>query len=98
MSVNDIETAFSAKLEAFGTLEATVKFDFSGETLFIDGTKQPAVMSDADEDADCTLGISVDDLQSILNGELDPTMAFMTGRLKVKGSTTVAMKLADLMK
>jgi putative sterol carrier protein len=98
MSVNDIETAFRGKLEAFGTLDATVKFDFSDEILFIDGTRQPAVMSNADEDADCTLGISVDDLQAILSGELDPTMAFMTGRLKVKGSTTVAMKLADLIK
>jgi len=98
MSVNDIETAFRTKLDAFGELDATVKFDFSGETLFIDGTKQPAVMSNADEEADCTLGISAEDLMSILSGDLDPTMAFMTGRLKVKGSTSIAMKLADLIK
>jgi putative sterol carrier protein len=98
MSVNDIETAFRSRLDAFGTLDATVKFDFSGETLFLDGTVQPAVLSHADEDADCTLGISADDLMSILKGALDPTMAFMTGRLKVKGSTNVAMKLADLIK
>jgi putative sterol carrier protein len=66
--------------------------------LFIDGTKQPAVMSSADDDADCTLSITPDDLQRILDGELDATMAFMTGKLKVKGSTSVAMKLAEALK
>jgi putative sterol carrier protein len=55
-------------------------------------------MSSADDDADCTLSITPDDLQRILDGELDATMAFMTGKLKVKGSTSVAMKLAGALK
>jgi putative sterol carrier protein len=98
MSVKDIETDFRTRLDKFGELGATVKFDFATEMLFIDGTKQPAVMSSADDDADCTLSITPDDLQRILDGELDATMAFMTGKLKVKGSTSVAMKLAGALK
>jgi putative sterol carrier protein len=98
MSVSDIEATFRTKADAFGSLGATVKFDFSTEVLFVDGSKKPAVFSSEDEDADCTLSISADDLQAILNGELDPTMAFMTGRLKVKGSTAIAMQLAGILK
>jgi putative sterol carrier protein len=98
MSVKDIETAFGRKLDQFSTLDATVKFDFSTEVLFVDGTKKPAVLSSADEEADCTIGITPEDLERIIGGELDPTMAFMTGRLKVKGSTAVAMKLSEVLK
>jgi putative sterol carrier protein len=29
---------------------------------------------------------------------MDPTMAFMTGKLKVTGSTGIAMKLANVLK
>jgi putative sterol carrier protein len=34
----------------------------------------------------------------MLNGALDPTMAFMTGKLKLTGSTGIAMKLAGLLR
>jgi putative sterol carrier protein len=98
MSVSDIEAAFRTRSVELGELDATVKFDFSTEVLFIDGTKQPAVVSSENEDADCTLSITPADLQAILNGDLDPTMAFMTGKLKVKGSTAVAMQLAGILK
>ena len=98
MSVSDIESAFGAKLVQFSELGATVKFDFSTDVLFIDGTTSPATLMHADNDADCTLTITPEHLQKILDGELDATMAFMTGKLKVKGSTTVAMKLAGLLK
>ena len=98
MSVSDIESALRPKLGAMSELGATVKVDFATDQLFIDGTKSPATLTHAEEDADCTLTISADDLQKILDGELDATMAFMTGKLKVKGSTTVAMKLAGLLK
>ena len=98
MSVSDIEGTLRPKLGQMSELGATMKIDFGDDRLFIDGTKSPAVMTHADEDADCTLSVSAEDLQKILDGELDATMAFMTGKLKVKGSTTVAMKLAGLLK
>ncbi len=98
MSVSDIEGALRPKLGQMSELGATVKVDFGTDHLFIDGTQSPATLTHADEDAACTLSISADDLQKILDGELDATMAFMTGKLKVKGSTNVAMKLAGLLK
>jgi len=98
MSVSEIEAALRARETEFGSLGATVKIDFSTEVMFIDGTVTPALFSSKDEDADCTLTISPDDLQSILNGQLDATMAFMTGKLKVKGSTAIAMQLAGILK
>ncbi|MEJ0045139.1 MAG: SCP2 sterol-binding domain-containing protein [Rhodospirillales bacterium] len=98
MSVSEIEAAFASRLDQFGDLGATVKFDFGDDRLWIDGTQKPAVMSHEDKDAECTLTITPDNLIAIQQGKLDPTMAFMTGKLKVKGNTAIAMKLSSVMK
>ncbi len=98
MSVSEIENIFSSRLDQFGELGSKLKFDFGDDRLFIDGTQKPAVMSHEDHDADCTIGITPDDLMKIMNNQLDATMAFMTGKLKVKGSTAIAMKLSSVLK
>jgi putative sterol carrier protein len=98
MSISDIETAFAARLDQFSELGAKLKFDFGDDKLFIDGTQSPAVMTHEDEDADCTIVITPDNLEKVMHGQLDPTMAFMTGKLKVKGSTAIAMKLSSVLK
>lgn len=98
MSVSEIEAAFASRLEQFGDLGATVKFDFGDDRLWIDGTQKPATMSHDDKDAECTLTITPENLIAIQQGKLDPTMAFMTGKLKVKGNTGIAMKLSSVMK
>lgn len=98
MSVSEIESAFASRLDQFGDLGATVKFDFGDDRLWIDGTQKPAVMSHEDKDAECTLTITPDNLIAIQQGKLDPTMAFMTGKLKVKGNTAIAMKLSSILK
>ncbi|GAN76574.1 SCP2 sterol-binding domain-containing protein [Acidisphaera rubrifaciens] len=67
-------------------------------TLMLDGTARPPVVATgAGGAADCTLTLSAGDLAAILGGELDPTGAFMTGRLKIAGDTGLAMQLATLM-
>jgi len=41
--------------------------------------------------------MSADTLQGLLNGTQDPTLAFMTGKIKVNGSMGHALKLASLL-
>ncbi len=98
MSVTDIESAFASRLDKFSELGSKLKFDFGDDRLFVDGTQSPATMSHEDEDADCTIVISPDNLEKIMQGDMDPTMAFMTGKLKVKGNTSIAMKLSSVLK
>ena len=72
-----------------------VKFDFgSVGKLFIDGVAGKA--SNEDGAADATVSVSFDDFQKLAQGALDPTMAFMQGKLKVAGDMSVAMKLQSL--
>lgn len=46
-----------------------------------------------DDDADCTMRASAETLQDLLEGDLNPTAAFMSGKLAVEGDVSVAMKL-----
>lgn len=83
-------------------LSAKLADGFDGVAKFvIEG--EGAIMLDAsgvrsgDDEADVTLTASVGVFKAILDGEMNPTMAFMTGKLSVDGSMGLAMKLAAVL-
>lgn len=74
-----------------------VKFLVEDGTIFWDGTEHPPVIGTEDPgDANTTITISPENLQKLLGGKLDPTLAYMTGKLKVEGSMGVALKLTAM--
>lgn len=82
---------------AASALGKTLKFDFGDAgQVFIDGTGDANEVSTEDNDADCTIGLSTENMQSLMEGDLNPMMAFMSGKLKVDGDMGVAMKLQKL--
>lgn len=88
--INAAVTALTAKLN--GGFDGVAKFVIPGEG---------AIMMDAhgvragDEEADVTLTASTETFRAILDGDMNPTMAFMTGKLSVDGSMGLAMKLGS---
>lgn len=69
----------------------TAKFDIAGEgAIMMDSAGARA----ADEPADVTLSADAETFQAILQGETDPTGAFMSGKLAVDGDMAMAMQLA----
>ena len=50
-----------------------------------------------DQDTDCTLKLSLDNLGKLVQGKLNPMTAVMTGKLKVSGNPTIALKLKELL-
>ncbi|MFZ1469257.1 MAG: SCP2 sterol-binding domain-containing protein [Paracoccaceae bacterium] len=72
--------------------DGLAKFVIEGEgAIMLDASGARA----ADEDADVTMTASVEVFKAILDGDMNPTMAFMTGKLKIDGSMGQAMKLAS---
>lgn len=91
-----IRAAVKALNEKMGDegLEGTAKFVIEGEgSIVIDSNGARA----ADEDAEVTLTADADTFESILQGDLDPTAAFMSGRLSVDGDMALAMKLGSVL-
>jgi len=56
---------------------------------------QVSVAEGAD-DADTTISASQETFEKIVAGEQNPTTAYMTGKLKIKGDMGAAMKLQKL--
>lgn len=85
----------SSKIEGMNN---TYRFDVDGAGSWTvdvsDG--QVSVAQDGDGEADCTIAVSDDNFQKLVAGELNPTTAYMTGKLKIKGDMGAAMKLQKL--
>lgn len=90
-----MENALAAvknKLEG-AEIGASVKFSIDNEgSIMVDENG----IRIEDSDADCTLIANFETVSELMNGELSPTSAFMSGRLKVEGSMSIAMKLSNI--
>ncbi len=85
-------------LPQLASLGYKVKFALDGGTVvLVDATQAPPVLSREDADADCTIRLSEDRLQQLMDGRMSPTLAYTLGHIKVEGSLGVAMKLASLL-
>lgn len=73
-----------------GRFAGLAKFVIEGEgAIMLDGNGARA----ADEPADVTLSADAETFQGLLAGDLNPTAAFMQGRLTVDGDMGLAMQL-----
>ncbi|MEX3314876.1 SCP2 sterol-binding domain-containing protein [Sulfitobacter sp. PS-8MA] len=91
--VNEAVVVLNEKL-AGSDFDGTAKFDIEGEgSVMMDENGARA----GDEEADVTLSAEADTFQSILEGDTNPTSAFMSGKLKIDGDMGMAMKLAAVL-
>ncbi len=88
-----LNTAVSALNEKLGgSFDGSAKFVIEDEgAIVVDGDGARI----SDDETDVTLTADADTFQRMLEGELNPTAAFMTGRLKVDGSMGLAMQLGS---
>jgi putative sterol carrier protein len=94
MDMNAITELLRTRVGESSGLNATLKFDCGEDgVVVIDGKALPNTVDAADRETDCTVFITRENLVAMLNGELDPSTGFMTGKLRVSGDMSVALKL-----
>ncbi|RBI83852.1 sterol carrier family protein [Rhodosalinus halophilus] len=87
--IDEAVTAINAKVG--GGFDGSVKFVIEGEgSVMLDSEGARA----GDEPAEVTLTADADTFRQILDGDLNPTSAFMSGKLAVDGDMGKAMQLA----
>lgn len=86
-----IEAAIAILAPKFGGgFAGSAKVVIPGEgAIMIDGAGVRA----GDEEADVTMTAEAEVFQAILAGDMNPTAAFMTGKLSVEGNMGLAMQL-----
>lgn len=80
-------------------LGKVVKFDFGQDgVVVIDATVKPNRVHNNASVADCTLTQTIEDFAAMTDGSLAATSAFMSGRLKIEGDMSLAMRLDEALK
>jgi len=97
MDITDIRRELADKVKAIPPIGKVLKFKLDGSCIVIDGSGDSNELRDADEDANCTITMSIDTYLKLQRKEIKPMIATLTGKLKVKGDIGLAQKLKQLM-
>jgi putative sterol carrier protein len=72
-------------------------FDIEGAGTWTVKVEDGSVsVGEGDAGGDCTISTSAETFEKIVKGEQNPTAAYMSGKLKIKGDMGAAMKLQKL--
>lgn len=98
MSLDEIETKIRARLTDLTGLGARIKFNVEDTgIIMLDGKAMPPAVSREDGEAETTITISADNLAKLIDGGLNPTIAYTLGKLKIQGSMGYALKLSSML-
>ena len=94
MNFNEIDERIKTLAAQKGPMGVSFKFSFPGGIIVVnaDGT-----VSNENLDADCTIAATEETFSDLMTGNLNPMMAVMTGKVKISGDMSVAMKLQNLL-
>ncbi len=99
MSLESATTTIKGKVGEDCGLGSSIKFDCGDDgVILLDATVVPNVVNNDDGEAACTVKLSLEDLESMLGGDLDPMAAFSLGKLQLDGDMSVAMKLGNVIR
>ncbi len=100
MALDDLVAAMHAQADKLKELNHTVLFDLGDDgKVLLDATGGDVKITpnpDSD-DAETTLALSAENMAKLIEGDLNPMVAFTMGRLKVFGSKGIALKLSSLL-
>jgi putative sterol carrier protein len=78
-------------------MNSTYVFDIEGAGVWTVAIADGGIaVTEGAGDADCTFSTSEESFEKIVAGEQNPTTAYMTGKLKIKGDMGAAMKLQKI--
>lgn len=98
-TMEQIEKEINANPEPISGMDTVYQFEIDGEKFQLqlkDGTA--VLLEEAQADANCTLIMTNDNFHKFLAGKLNGMTAFMTGKLKIQGDMTKALKLESIVK
>ncbi len=99
MNVQELTTLLKSRAGEVPVMNLSIKLNLKGDGIIhVNSNGDKNVVSNEDLPADCTVTITPDNFQKLIKGDLNPMMAVMTGKLKIDGDMSVAMKLQSMFK
>jgi len=97
MTFDIIVEEIRKQAENVSPIGAKLKFVLDEDILMIDGSGDQNIVSTEDDEAKTTIITSKETLVKLKSGDLNPMMAVMGGKVKIKGDMGLAMKLQSLL-
>jgi putative sterol carrier protein len=98
MTAKDLLNAMPTALDrdAAGSTSAVIQYQLSEPLHHVLDNGRLETHDGHAEAPDVTVTMSDDDLVALFRGELNPMVAYMTGRIKVSGDVNLAQRLVSL--
>ena len=94
---SEIFEAIKTQAANVSPFNAKLKFVLDDEIILIDGSDgQSNIVTTNDVDADTVIICKKETFLKLQSGDLNPMMAVMSGKVKIKGDMGLAMKLQSL--
>ncbi len=95
-TIDEIVANLTQKLSAVKPFGKKIKFVLDGTNVYLDGTATPPTVSLSDDPADATISASLEVFDKLMNKQMNPQMAFMSGKVKLQGDMMAAMALQKI--
>jgi len=99
MSARDFFEGLEARVDGSKTagMNNSYLFDIDGAGKWYVSVQDGKVsVTEGEQEADAVISASEETFEKLVSGDQNPTSAYMTGKLKVKGDMGAAMKLQKL--
>jgi putative sterol carrier protein len=97
MTFEQFDESVKAAAAKAPNLGKSIKLDLGEGIIHIDMTGDIAVVTNEDAEADTVVITTVETLDALRKGDLNPLRAMMGGKIKIKGDMGLAMKLQGLL-
>ena len=101
--IDDLLTEWEAHLTSdpglADSLPGRIKFvlsDLKERDFVISGAPAPALLQNSEQAYDCCIMLPALTLLAIASGEPNPQVAFVQGKIKISGDTSLALRLNNL--
>ena len=98
-TVNEFFSSLPSRVDATKTagMNNSYVFDIEGAgTWTVKVADGGVTVDEGDTGGECTISTSAETFEKVVKGEQNPTAAYMSGKLKIKGDMGAAMKLQKL--
>lgn len=97
MNFDAVIEQFKKQADNAAPIGGTIKFLLDDNPVYIDGSGEKNEVSADNKDADTTITTSLETMEKLRDGSLNPMMAVMSGKVKISGDMGLAMKLQSLL-
>lgn len=97
-SIDDVRAFLSARLSTLEPFDKVIAMHLDDHRIALDGTvNPPALVATAEKEPDVTVRASLANFVAILNKEMNPQIAMVKGKIKVRGDIMSVMALTKLL-